>query len=226
MRPLTGKTIIMFVGMYALATLTGCATSTKKEGWIATNGYVQWHPQVDPSPLSIIGTQCYFCPEKQQPEQAVAKEPEKSVRAVEVPVAAAPPPPPPPRKCPNPPRGAKTFDADGCWAPKSLHFRFDRTDINPQEYSILDEVVTVMSDEQNRNVKVEVQGHTDSIGGEKYNDGLSLRRANSVQTYLIKRGVQGERLPPKGFGEHQPVAPNDTREGRAQNRRVDLKPQM
>ena len=69
---------------------------------------------------------------------------------------------------------------------------------------------------------VEVAGHTDSTGAEEYNQGLSERRANSVKDYLVSKGVQAQRLQAKGYGESMPVASNDTKEGRAENRRVEL----
>ena len=65
-------------------------------------------------------------------------------------------------------------------------------------------------------------GHTDSIGTEKYNQGLSERRAASVKSYLVSKGVDPNRIYTEGKGELQPVASNKTREGRAQNRRVEI----
>ena len=69
---------------------------------------------------------------------------------------------------------------------------------------------------------VEVAGHTDSMGSEAYNQGLSERRAQSVQDYLVSKGVKAQRLTAKGYGESMPVASNDTDAGRAENRRVEL----
>jgi outer membrane protein OmpA-like peptidoglycan-associated protein len=72
-------------------------------------------------------------------------------------------------------------------------------------------------------LKLEVEGHTDSVGGEAYNQHLSEQRAGSVRDYLISQGILGTNLSPaKGFGESQPVATNDTATGRQQNRRVEL----
>jgi outer membrane protein OmpA-like peptidoglycan-associated protein len=72
-------------------------------------------------------------------------------------------------------------------------------------------------------LKMEVEGHTDSVGGEAYNQNLSEQRAGSVRDYLIHQGISGLDLPPaKGFGESQPVAANDTATGRQRNRRVEL----
>ena len=73
-------------------------------------------------------------------------------------------------------------------------------------------------------MKVEVAGHTDSIGTDSYNMGLSLRRANAVRDYLISKGIAAENLTAKGYGESQPVADNQTAAGRFKNRRVELVP--
>jgi OOP family OmpA-OmpF porin len=68
-----------------------------------------------------------------------------------------------------------------------------------------------------------VEGHTDNTGSDAYNQALSVRRANAVLKYLVDAGVPASRLSAQGFGESQPVADNDTAEGRAQNRRVVLR---
>ncbi|MCA1793773.1 MAG: OmpA family protein, partial [Desulfobacteraceae bacterium] len=86
----------------------------------------------------------------------------------------------------------------------------------------LDQIADVLKTHPQINVKV--QGHTDSIGSKAYNDDLSIKRAQAVKTYLMNKGVQEERLSVEGFGFSKPVAPNDTAEGRALNRRVELHP--
>jgi outer membrane protein OmpA-like peptidoglycan-associated protein len=102
-------------------------------------------------------------------------------------------------------------------------FDFDKSVIKKKYYSKLDEIAVIIK--KDSKLKVEVQGHTDSVGTEKYNMGLSLRRANAVRDYLIKKGgIAADRLAVVGFGESRPVAPNTTKEGRAQNRRVELQP--
>jgi outer membrane protein OmpA-like peptidoglycan-associated protein len=73
-------------------------------------------------------------------------------------------------------------------------------------------------------VKVEVAGYTDSRGTDEYNQNLSVRRADAVRTYLIGKGIAADRLTAKGYGESNPVADNDTDEGRSENRRVELVP--
>lgn len=76
---------------------------------------------------------------------------------------------------------------------------------------------------ENKDKRVALSGHTDSIGTEKYNQGLSERRAASVKNYLVKKGVDGGRITSQGFGETKPIADNKTKEGRAKNRRVEIK---
>ena len=67
-----------------------------------------------------------------------------------------------------------------------------------------------------------VEGHTDSVGGDEYNQNLSERRAQSVRDYFVQQGVSANAIEAKGFGKTEPIASNDTAEGRAQNRRVEL----
>lgn len=102
-------------------------------------------------------------------------------------------------------------------------FDFDKSNIKPEAASILDRLVTFM--EENRDKKVNLAGHTDSIGTEAYNRALSERRVNSVKQYLVKKGVDASRISGQGFGESKPIADNKTREGRAKNRRVEIKVQ-
>jgi OOP family OmpA-OmpF porin len=102
-------------------------------------------------------------------------------------------------------------------------FDFDKSVIKKKYYSKLDEIAVMIK--KDPKLKVEVQGHTDSVGSDKYNMGLSMRRANAVRDYLIKKGgIAADRLTAVGFGESKPIAPNTTKEGRAKNRRVELQP--
>ncbi len=100
-------------------------------------------------------------------------------------------------------------------------FDFDKATINPALFPILDEVAGYLKD--NPDVKIEIQGHTDSRGSAEYNMRLSEKRADSVKKYLEERGISGNRLEAKGFGLTKPIAPNDTDQNRAKNRRVELK---
>jgi len=76
---------------------------------------------------------------------------------------------------------------------------------------------------ENRASRVALSGHTDSVGTEAYNLKLSDRRWMSVRDYVVKKGVEGGRVSGQGFGESRPIADNKTAEGRAKNRRVEIK---
>ncbi|BAO79860.1 outer membrane protein [Serpentinimonas raichei] len=106
-----------------------------------------------------------------------------------------------------------TFAADAL-------FDFDRAVLRPDGRQRLDEVVARIR-AINLDVVIAV-GHTDSMGSEAHNQRLSLRRAEAVKAYLVNQGVSAERIRTEGRGEAQPVASNDTAQGRAQNRRVDI----
>ena len=79
--------------------------------------------------------------------------------------------------------------------------------------------------QENKNSKVELSGHTDWTGTEAYNQKLSERRVASVQKYVVGKGVDAGRISGRGYGESKPIADNRTREGRAKNRRVEVKVQ-
>lgn len=125
-------------------------------------------------------------------------------------------------RCPRTPAGAKVM-ADGCWAIGSIHFDFDKAEIKPSAYPILDNVVMVMK--KNPDLKIIIEGHTDIIGTEAYNLRLSKRRALSAKKYLTRHGISSDRIKVKGYGFSRPIATNETEEGRAKNRRVEFKPQ-
>lgn len=102
-----------------------------------------------------------------------------------------------------------------------IFFDTGQTTIKPESHSLLDEVADVMR--AHPEVKrVVVEGHTDNQGGTDLNMQLSQGRAEAVRSYLMGKGVQGDRLVAKGFGESRPIADNKTAEGREANRRVDF----
>jgi OOP family OmpA-OmpF porin len=103
---------------------------------------------------------------------------------------------------------------------RGVHFDFDKAEVRPEGGVILAAGAEALRG--NRDVLVEVAGHTDSIGPEAYNQQLSERRARAVADYLETQGIDRARLRVVGYGEARPVASNDTEEGRAQNRRVEL----
>lgn len=104
--------------------------------------------------------------------------------------------------------------------PSSITFALNSSDLNAQFFSALEGVGVVLK-EYNKTV-VEVAGHTDSSGSDAYNMQLSQRRAQAVASYLASQGVKAERLITVGAGEAYPIASNDTEQGRAANRRVEL----
>lgn len=104
--------------------------------------------------------------------------------------------------------------------PGNVTFQTNSADINANFYPVLNSVVLVLK-EFDKTV-VDVAGHADSTGDEAKNMDLSQRRAQSVSAYLGSQGVNGQRLIVVGYGETRPIASNDTPEGRAQNRRVEI----
>lgn len=124
-------------------------------------------------------------------------------------------------KCPGTPAGVKV-DSRGCWVIKGVHFDTAKWDIKPEYYPILDEVVAILAN--NPDLKVDIEGHTDNRGSLEFNQKLSENRAKAIMEYFIKEGINPKRLPAKGFGLSQPIDTNDSPEGRAKNRRVELKP--
>lgn len=133
--------------------------------------------------------------------------------------AAAPPPappaPPPVAQAP-PPRPAKKKIVL-----RSVHFDFDKSIIRPDAVPVLNEAAETLKAEGG--IAVIVEGHTDSVGTDAYNQKLSHRRADAVRQYLVKHGIPATRITTEGLGESRPVASNDTEDGRAQNRRVELR---
>lgn len=102
-----------------------------------------------------------------------------------------------------------------------IHFAFDRSRILPASHPVLDKVASVIVAHP-QIIKIEVEGHTDSIGSVKYNDKLSQRRAKAVTDYLIKKGVTAKLITSIGKGKGDPIADNKTKDGRAKNRRVEF----
>ena len=127
-------------------------------------------------------------------------------------------------KCPDTPKGL-VVDETGCVPAgfklvTDILFDTNKWDIKPEGKAELDKGVEFLL--KNPQIKVEIQGHTDSTGTAKWNATLSQRRAESVMKYLVSKGVPAAQLTAKGFGPTNPVASNDTPEGRAKNRRVDF----
>jgi OOP family OmpA-OmpF porin len=139
-------------------------------------------------------------------------------------------------KCPDTPRGSQV-DANGCPPPKptlgkvtaagtyvfkDIQFDSNKASLKSSSFAPLNNIAEALKAQPD--MKVEIQGHTDSMGKHDYNVGLSQRRAETVKAYLVTKGVDSERLVPRGYGPDRPIASNGTNEGRAVNRRVELKP--
>lgn len=124
------------------------------------------------------------------------------------------------------PETGEPVDANGCADPRrfvlrGVNFEFDSDELTPRAREILDAMAETFN--AYPQVQSEVQGHTDAIGTDAYNQALSERRAKSVVRYLGSRGIDPSRLTPNGFGESAPVSSNQTDEGRELNRRVEFR---
>jgi OOP family OmpA-OmpF porin len=108
------------------------------------------------------------------------------------------------------------------WIFRDINFASDKADLLPSSYPTLETIFKILND--NQDLAVEIQGHTDSTASEAHNMDLSQRRAKTVMEYLVGKGIAASRLTAVGFGEARPVDSNATEAGKANNRRVELKP--
>ena len=126
--------------------------------------------------------------------------------------------------CPHSKPGA-VVGSDGCKVKvvielQGVHFDTDKSTLKSESISILNAAVKTLGD--HGSIRVEVAGHTDSRASDAYNQSLSQRRAKVVYDYLTAHGISADRMTWRGYGESQPIATNDTAEGRARNRRTEL----
>jgi outer membrane protein OmpA-like peptidoglycan-associated protein len=103
---------------------------------------------------------------------------------------------------------------------QTVYFDTNKATIKKRSFKLLDDVARALTDYPT--IRVRIEGHTDSQGKDKFNKKLSQKRAESVRKYLIKKGIDGDRMEPVGFGEEQPLQDNRTKAGRAANRRVEF----
>jgi outer membrane protein OmpA-like peptidoglycan-associated protein len=106
--------------------------------------------------------------------------------------------------------------------PDAIFFDFNKAKIQERSFETLNQIVEILKANDGGYKILRVEGHTDDVGSNTYNEALSKRRAESVRDYLIKRGVGAERLEAVGYGELKPIATNLTDAGRGENRRVEF----
>jgi len=145
------------------------------------------------------------------------------VKIVGTPPPPPPPPEPPPPPPPPPPPAPKRVEVtqDQIVIREKIQFETNKATIKPESFGLLDEVTAAVQDTPQIK-KLSIEGHTDSVGADKYNQKLSDQRAGSVKKYLVEHGVDAGRLVSKGWGETKPTGDNATEEGKEQNRRVEF----
>ena len=103
----------------------------------------------------------------------------------------------------------------------NVYFETGKATIDPKSFKALDVLFDYMK--QKKSLVIEIAGHTDNVGNADANMKLSQDRANSVRAYLIKKGIEGSRVTAKGYGDTQPIASNDSEQGKQQNRRTEVR---
>jgi outer membrane protein OmpA-like peptidoglycan-associated protein len=103
---------------------------------------------------------------------------------------------------------------------RNIFFETASFDLLPKSTVELDNLARMLG--ANKDMRIEVGGHTDNVGNDAANQKLSEQRANAVREFLIAKGIDGTRIVAKGYGETKPIATNETEEGRAQNRRTEV----
>jgi len=227
-RRMVGTRLLAALVVSALALATGCASVTPKTcaligGLAGAGGGATYGTNNDKghdidsaigygAAIGVAsGTAAYFLCKAFGVGEAA---PEPAPAPAPAPEPAPAPPPPAPEPAPTPQAQRIVL--------RGVQFEFDKADIRPDAAVILDEAVNQLGTVSSR---VSVEGHTDAVGADAYNQSLSERRAGSVRDYLVGKGIDASRLSTAGYGESQPVADNETAEGRALNRRVELKVQ-
>lgn len=124
-------------------------------------------------------------------------------------------------RCAGTPQGAAVTKF-GCWDIKNLYFATDKSKVRSTHHQQLNAVLKVM--QENPGVSLVIQGHTDTIATDEYNQVLSEKRAEAVRQYFLQRGIGAERLEAEAYGEKKPAASNLGPETRRYNRRVELHP--
>ena len=113
------------------------------------------------------------------------------------------------------------FEAARTYTLDNVHFDFGKATLRPDSFAELEELVSYLKNKDH--IRVEIAGHTDNVGKDADNLALSQQRADAIRNYLLKKGIAPARVIAKGYGATEPVAENDTDEGRQQNRRTEVR---
>ncbi|MEQ1684078.1 MAG: outer membrane protein OmpA [Burkholderiaceae bacterium] len=203
----------------ALATSMSGAFAQSVDNWVNGSGNLPWKNGTNElcwrdgswTPATALAD----CDGAIKPMAAPAPAPAAAPAAAPAPAPAAAPKPaaPPPPPPPAPVSEKVTFAADA-------FFDVAKWNLKPEGKAKLDDLVSKMGG-INLEVIIAV-GHTDSDGGDAYNQKLSVQRSESVKAYLVSKGIEKNRVYTEGKGEKQPVADNKTKEGKQKNRRVEI----
>ena len=203
----------------ALATSMSGAFAQSVDNWVNGSGNLPWKNGTNElcwrNGVWTPATALADCDGAIKPMAAPAPAPAPAPAAAPAPAPAAAPvaPPPPPPPPPAPVSEKVTFAADA-------FFDVAKWNLKPEGRAKLDDLVSKMGG-INLEVIIAV-GHTDSDGGDAYNQKLSVQRSESVKAYLVSKGIEKNRVYTEGKGEKQPVADNKTKEGKTKNRRVEI----
>jgi OmpA-OmpF porin, OOP family len=213
------KVAVLFASVALAGTALAAGSSTNSDNWRNGHGNLQWK-NGDGSlcwrdafwtpATAAQGCDGAIAPKPPAPPPAPAVAPPPPAPAAAAPVAPRSSPPAPPA----PPAATKvTYAADA-------FFDVNKAIVKPEGRAKLDDLVSKIKD-INLEVIIAV-GHTDSDGGNDFNQKLSVRRAEAVKAYLVSKGIERNRVYTEGKGESQPVADNKTKDGKAKNRRVEI----
>lgn len=204
---------------------------------VQTDAYATSGPanQIWKNPFGMCWRTIMWSPEKAIAEcdPDLVKKPEPKPMAAAPAPQLVPAPPPPPAPVAAPVAAAAPIAVAPVAAPpppppvpdvvvlKGVNFANDSARLTPESMVILDDVAQRLN--KRGDIRAEVAGHTDDRGTADYNRSLSQKRAESVRGYLVSKGVDASRLTARGYGEDSPIADNKTSQGRAENRRVELR---
>jgi OOP family OmpA-OmpF porin len=213
--------VAMLFATVALATAAGAqSVDNWRNGsgdlvWKNGSNDLCWRDSAWTPATAAVGCDGAIVAPKAAPVAAAAPAPAPAPRAAApAPAPAAAAPAPVAAVAPPPPAATKvTYAADA-------FFDFDKSVLKPEGKAKLDDLIGKV---KGINLEVVIAvGHTDSVGSDAYNQGLSMKRSEAVKAYLVSNGVEKNRVYTEGKGEKQPVADNKTSEGRAKNRRVEI----